>query len=75
MGYFDIEFNKISIQSVARVVQELMVLFTQLSDALIEVSDDRVNVFEVVLLQDGELPDCAEQFHQFSDTTGKELEL
>ena len=75
MGHFNIEFYKISIQSVASVVQELMVLFSQLHHAFIEVIDDRVNVFEVMLLKDGELPDSAEQLHQFPYTTGKELKL
>jgi hypothetical protein len=75
MGYLDVELDKVSVQGIVGVIKKFVVLLLELADASVEVVDDWVNVFKVVLLKGVELSDGSKEFDQLSNTTTEEFEL
>lgn len=52
-----------------------MVLSLELDDAFVELVDDWVNVFKVVLLEGLELLDGSKKINEFGDSSAEEIEL
>ena len=70
-----IELNKISIKKIVAVIEESVVLSLELSDALIELVDNWLNSFKIVLLKSLELLNGSEKINELGNSSAEEVEL
>lgn len=71
----NVEFNEVTIEQILVVVEELVVLFLELGDEVVELLEDRFDVLKVMLLESLELLDSTEQVNELLNTAAEEFEL
>lgn len=75
LRHLDVELDEVPIEDIDGVVKEFVILPLELEHALIEVGDDGIDVFQVVLLEGVELADRAEKLDEFTDSSAEQLEF
>ena len=66
MGNLDVELCEVPIERIAGVVEQFVILLPQFGHAGVEISHNLLNSLQIVLLEDGELSDCAEEVDQLA---------
>ena len=73
-GDINLEVDEISIESVACGVKKLVVLLLEHGNELVEVVEDWLDAFQVVLLKSSELLDGTEQLNELAHSSAEEIE-
>ena len=73
-GDINLEVDEISVESVACRVKKLVVLLLEHGNELVEVVEDWLDAFQVVLLKSSELLDGSEQLNELAHSSAEEIE-